>query len=646
MTLHFLIKTQISLDNCVKFENGMVLERHEEIRAILRDRLGGQTAALFAEPLLSRGNDAAPASVTWYSEIEGKARPLSTLPASAKSAVEAYLADSLAPLRLLLDDPEVGQLLRTALWQMNTSDILVVAGRAVLVNWGMRPAHLGTNASALSAHYAGTLGRYLPLTNPLGLSGRALQEAPGASAVASVPAEAGASGAANAGMTAIGQAGTPYTQSAIGANTGGADTRPPSDPSPTGSDSARAVLPLVAWLPLSVLLLLAMLVLAWLLLPGTRLFPVASTAPAVTNQDAVSLAEEVARDLRARRAALRASLDGAMCRPDGTFVLPTGLTPDGLMPTVPRAPGAAPAEGDAPGDEVRAAQNSALPPNPERVVVRDPTAGPDAGTGALPTMSLLQLLEIRTVLVLGVSGNSVSNGTGFVVGPGLILTNNHVIDEALRSGGQIIVFNSALPRPQPAEVLKTQGPLEQSGGDYALLRIADTSLPAFQLHQAQTALTLTNVVAAGFPGDILEIDSQFASLMRGNLGAVPALSVTDGAVITEQSLASRTNVLVHSAPISTGNSGGPLVDYCGRVVGINTFVRRGDLRTLNFALAGQDVLLFLQDTVASPVVVTEACTPQVTRPAPAVAAPAALLDPGEPGDSRGVAPAATQPEGE
>ncbi len=617
MALHFLTKTQISLENCVKFGNGLVLEHHEEIRALLRERLGGQTAALFAEPLVSRGNDAAPASVAWYSEIEGKARPLSALPASAKSAVEAYLADSLAPLRPLFDDPDAGPLLGAALWQLDAGDILVVGGRAVLVNWGMRPAHIGTNAAALAANYAATLGRYLPLTTPPGLTAGAASRPPGVGAMASV-----------AGAASMAQAGQPCSPAVVGAQAGRAEPHLPAEPAPAGQQgAARTALPLVAWLPVSVLLLLATLFLGWLLLPGTRLFPVASTEPAVTNQDALALAEDVARDLRARRDALRVALDGAVCRPDGTFVLPSGLTPEGLMPPAPRAPGAAPAPGDAPGDQVQAAPNSALPPNPERVVVPAPFSDAEARSGALPTTSLLQVLESRTVLVLGVSGNSVANGTGFVVGPGLILTNDHVIGDALRSGGQIIVFNGALPRPQPAEVLKTQGPLEQSGGDYALLRIADTSLPAFQLHLAQTSLTLTNVVAAGFPGDVLETDTQFSALMRGDLSAEPALSVTDGAIITEQALASGTNVLVHSAPLSTGNSGGPLVDYCGRVVGINTFVRRGDLRTLNFALAGQDVLQFLQGTAASPVVVSDACTPQVTRPAPGPAMPAAEAAP-------------------
>ncbi|MGD9294783.1 MAG: serine protease, partial [Roseobacter sp.] len=68
---------------------------------------------------------------------------------------------------------------------------------------------------------------------------------------------------------------------------------------------------------------------------------------------------------------------------------------------------------------------------------------------------------------------------------------------------------------------------------------------------------------------------------------------------------------------SKGNSGGPLVDMCGRVVGVNTFVVQGPMRNLNFALATDDLLLFLQDTPADPVVSSEACVPLVARPSAA-----------------------------
>ena len=78
-----------------------------------------------------------------------------------------------------------------------------------------------------------------------------------------------------------------------------------------------------------------------------------------------------------------------------------------------------------------------------------------------------------------------------------------------------------------------------------------------------------------------------------------------------------TNAVVHSAPISKGNSGGPLIDMCGRLVGVNTFVVQGPMRNLNFALATTDLIAFLAGTPAEPVLSAESCTPMVARPAPA-----------------------------
>ncbi|MFC3117669.1 hypothetical protein [Jhaorihella thermophila] len=56
----FLTKTRISPSDLVEAGGRPVLERHAELHALLSDRAGPATAALFAEPLVSRGNDAAP----------------------------------------------------------------------------------------------------------------------------------------------------------------------------------------------------------------------------------------------------------------------------------------------------------------------------------------------------------------------------------------------------------------------------------------------------------------------------------------------------------------------------------------------------------------------------------------------------------
>ena len=177
------------------------------------------------------------------------------------------------------------------------------------------------------------------------------------------------------------------------------------------------------------------------------------------------------------------------------------------------------------------------------------------------------------------------------------------------------------PAPQPATVLKAAGPLAETGADFALLRIADDSLPAFALHRPQDSLKLSQVIAAGFPGDVLEMDGDFAALRGGDLAAMPGLTVTDGIVNTEQAFGPTTRVLMHSAPLSTGNSGGPLIDMCGRVVGVNSFVRKGRLQNRGYALAVSDLIAFLDGTPAAPQIDETACAPVVLKPQPAGAEP-------------------------
>jgi S1-C subfamily serine protease len=235
------------------------------------------------------------------------------------------------------------------------------------------------------------------------------------------------------------------------------------------------------------------------------------------------------------------------------------------------------------------------------------------GADNLDTANLLSLIDARTALVIASTPAGTGTGTGFFVGPDLLVTNFHVIEGA--AADSIFVTNLALGAIQQAQLVKQSGPLQSSGADFALLRVPGANQPSFDILQGSESLRLQAVIAAGYPGDILRTDAQFAQLRDGDLSAVPQLAVTDGTVSVEQSMAPRdTRVLVHSAPISTGNSGGPLIDTCGRVVGVNTFVVQGPLRTLNFALASAELLAFLQGTGALPNVVSGPCRPRVARP--------------------------------
>jgi S1-C subfamily serine protease len=108
------------------------------------------------------------------------------------------------------------------------------------------------------------------------------------------------------------------------------------------------------------------------------------------------------------------------------------------------------------------------------------------------------------------------------------------------------------------------------------------------------------------------------------------LVLTRGAITSIQQLPTGPTVIPHSADISAGNSGGPLVDNCGRVVGINTFVTRGTAfaGSVKYAQKVDSILPWLQQNGIAVATRTDACQPlapglPATPQAAAPAAPAA-----------------------
>lgn len=353
-------------------------------------------------------------------------------------------------------------------------------------------------------------------------------------------------------------------------------------------------LPRIAWVPLVVLLALTALTLAWVLWPGNRIFADASAG--LITPEAVDGASRAEVDsLRTRRATLEAALKGAQCRQDGRLVLPGNISPEGLSIPAPGVPALT--------EPTTVAPDAPVAPAPDRVSV------PGGAGDASQSSTLLAQVEASTVLVLASGPDGLSTGSGFVIAPGLIVTNRHVIEGAKPDA--VYVTNAALGKAVPAKILKSEGPFDENGRDFALMQIAVTTLPALALADPAATQKLHHVVATGFPGDVMETDANFDRLIAGDASAIPELVVVDGTVNTRQDMPPDAKVLVHSAPLSSGNSGGPLVDFCGRVLGVNTFVRQGPMRTLNFAVATATLARFLAGTPGEVAIQTSDCAPNV-----------------------------------
>ncbi|MEM9393110.1 MAG: trypsin-like peptidase domain-containing protein [Pseudomonadota bacterium] len=600
----FLVKAPLHMENCLSHDGQLVLDQYPQLVETLV-RLSPGAEALFAEPLISRGNDQAAASVSWYADADGKPVPLDRLDASARANVVGRLTSRLSPLIEHLDDPHDGALLSRALYTLDPESVTSVSGDPVILNWGMLPQGLERDRSARATHFSKTLGSVLDLPSPPPL---------GPSEARNFADKLAALSATESGNTEAGPNKTAPKVSAQSTSTlnpaqtvgGGGQS---GGVGPNDKDEPPRAAGPRGWVPLAVLLALATAVLVWLLLPGTRIFPQDIGDQAISDEAAAALTRDVNNALEARLATLQNAIDGAQCHADGTLLMPDGFTIEGLLPPNPRDPD------DRAGAIRPADPTPILPPEPQRI------APPGVDEASMGMGNLLAHIEERTALVITSTPSGIGVGTGFFVAPDLLVTNYHVIE----SGGadSIFVTNDRLGELSAAQVLSTLGPLQTEGGDFALLRVPGASSPAFDIFRSDESLRLQSVIAAGYPGDLLRTDAEFLQLRNGDLSAVPELAVTDGSVSVEQTMSPRsTDVVVHSAPISTGNSGGPLIDTCGRVVGVNTFVIQGPLRNLNFALASTELLDFLQAAGALPNVVSQPCSPQVARP---VAPPAAAI---------------------
>lgn len=207
------------------------------------------------------------------------------------------------------------------------------------------------------------------------------------------------------------------------------------------------------------------------------------------------------------------------------------------------------------------------------------------------------------VVVIGAEGDKiypVSHGSGFAVTPTRVVTNAHVLGEALEDEElRVGVVPGDGDQAVYAKVLAVS-----ERNDLALLELTGAlRLPVLTV-ATDTGGADGEVSAVGYPqnvdraqgleiGDILT--SQPAVKSRGYLSGTRPSRQFD--------------TLLHTAPIASGNSGGPLLDGCGRVVGVNSFGTEGDGSGSEFffAVSTRELLPFLRRNGVQPQVTSLPC---------------------------------------
>ncbi|NMM25293.1 MAG: PDZ domain-containing protein [Phycicoccus sp.] len=185
-----------------------------------------------------------------------------------------------------------------------------------------------------------------------------------------------------------------------------------------------------------------------------------------------------------------------------------------------------------------------------------------AGTTARPAGSIADIAAraLPSVVTIRVKGaDNAGTGSGFVLRKdGYILTNNHVVEGAAKTGKITVIFTDG--KVSDAKIIG-----RDASYDLAVIRVDRRNLPVLAFGVSSTVVVGDPVIAVGAP---LGLDSTVTS------GIISALNrpVTPGG--SGSSTAAFINAIQTDAAINPGNSGGPLLDMAGRVIGVNSAIAR------------------------------------------------------------------------
>lgn len=186
-----------------------------------------------------------------------------------------------------------------------------------------------------------------------------------------------------------------------------------------------------------------------------------------------------------------------------------------------------------------------------------------------------------------------SHGTGFAVSPERIVTNAHVVSPARDDDS---LFIGIVPS-DGAEAVYGRLVSVSPRNDLALIATtAPMRLPVLTI-AGNPPTDSGAVTAIGYP---MNVDRAQGLSAQDIFRANPP--VTSTGYLSGRRPTREFDSLLHTAPIARGNSGGPLVDDCGRVIGVNSFGTESGSADAEFffAVSTRELLPFLRANDVTP----------------------------------------------
>lgn len=171
--------------------------------------------------------------------------------------------------------------------------------------------------------------------------------------------------------------------------------------------------------------------------------------------------------------------------------------------------------------------------------------------------------SIYKSVVVVYSGNAL--GSGFAIGNSCIITNAHVIND--KNDVTVSVYKD---KAYSTEILKIDKNL-----DLAVLKIQSKKLPYLKIANYNDVQIGSDVYAIGAPESL-------------------SYTLTKGVLSAKDRLIGEMKYIQIDAPINSGNSGGPLLNDKGEVIGVNT-LKLFDSEGIGLAIPMTTVIEFLND---------------------------------------------------